>query len=100
MTYEEIKKELMRLRRNALDNAKAEALVAEAFKENYLAGLSKPKDEPQPTPEMHARSMELYDFYIGSQHRAKDWERKVEFYAATFALLQEMHRKIYIEEGM
>lgn len=69
---------LMAKARNCRNNARAELLVADAFKDEYVAGLSN-KDNP-PTPEMHRHTMETYDFYIGGQHRAKDFLADAELF--------------------
>lgn len=48
------------------DNAQSELIVADAFRDEYNRGLS---GHPDASAATHARSMQLYDFVIGSQHR-------------------------------
>lgn len=75
--------------RNSRDNARAELLVAEAFDEEYMNGITG-QDKAA-----GARSLELYDFVIGGRHRARDYERNAELFeaaaAAARAALQEVH---------
>ena len=64
--------ELERKARNCRDNARAERLVAESFMSEYLRGLS---GSPDASTETHKRSLEVYDFTIGGQNRARAFDR-------------------------
>jgi len=65
--------------RNCRDNARAERLVADGFREEYMAGIS---GSPTASKETHARSIELYDFVIKGDHRARDFDRNAELFEA------------------
>lgn len=69
--------------RNCRDNARAEMLVVEAFMPEYRKGLS---GHPEACKATHDRSMELYDFAIRGDHRARDFLRDAELFEAAAAL--------------
>jgi hypothetical protein len=73
----EQREELARKARNCRDNARADRLVAEAFREEYMRGIS---GHPEASKETHTRAMELYDFVIGGERRARDYERDAELF--------------------
>ncbi len=74
---EEDRLELTRRARTARDNAKAESIVADAFITEYRRGLS---GHPDASPETHARSMQIYDFAIGSENRYRNFIRDAKLY--------------------
>jgi hypothetical protein len=85
---------------NCADNARAETLVVDAFKDQYLAGLSDQlKDSglsPEQCKERHDRSLRIYDFYIGGQRRAKNFTEDAELFrsaANALALLSQPEPK-------
>jgi len=76
--------ELQAKARNCRNNARAELLVVDAFKDEYVAGLSRAANPP--TPEMFRHTTETYDFYVGGQHRAKQFIKDAELFEASAAL--------------
>lgn len=84
MTEQNDHDRLMAKARNCRDNARAEEVVAHYFRANYLAGLS---GSPTASRETHARSMELYDFVIGGEHRARDFLADAELFERAAAAL-------------
>ena len=73
--------------RNCRNNAKAEQVVVDAFKDEYLAGLSNAVNIP--TPEMHRHMMETYDFYIGGARRARDYLADAELFELAADALED-----------
>lgn len=69
--------------RNCRDNARVERLVARDFMEEYQKGLS---GSPDASTETHRRSMELYDFTIRGQHRARDYDQDADLFEAAAAM--------------
>ncbi|MHC2867930.1 hypothetical protein ACVIYH_009063 [Bradyrhizobium diazoefficiens] len=69
--------------RNCRDNANAEMIVSEIYREEYMRGISGHTDASAAT---NARSMELYDFVIGGQNRAKNFVRDAELFEAAAAV--------------
>jgi hypothetical protein len=69
--------------RNCRDNAKAEMLVVEAFMPEYRKGLA---GHPEASKQTHDRSMEIYDFAIRGDHRARNFLRDAELFEAAAAL--------------
>jgi hypothetical protein len=83
MLTEEQCAELEAKARNCRDNARAEMLVVEAFKPEYMRGIA---GEPTACKETHDRSMELYDFAIKGRHRADSFIRDAELFEAAAAM--------------
>lgn len=74
---------LMAKARNCRNNARAEQLVADAFRDEYIAGLSSPEMAALPEDEAKLRyrhTTETYDFYVGGQHRARDFLKDAELF--------------------
>lgn len=69
--------EFERKARNCRDNAKAEMLVKEGFIEEYRQGLS---GHELASKETHKRSMEIYDFTMGGDHRARNFLNDAELF--------------------
>lgn len=65
--------------RNCRDNANAEMIISEVYREEYMRGISGHPDACKAT---HDRSMELYDFVIGGQNRAKNFVLDAELFDA------------------
>ena len=78
---------LMAKARNCRNNARAEQLVVDAFRDEYVAGLSNAVNPP--TAEMSRHMMETYDFYIGGQHRAKSHLKDAELFERVAAILSQ-----------
>lgn len=69
--------------RNCRDNANAEMIVSEVYRDEYMRGIS---GHPEASKATHDRSMELYDFVIGGQNRAKNFVRDAELFEAAAAM--------------
>lgn len=82
--------------RNCRDNAAAEMLVADAFRAEYMAGLS---GAPTANAETHARSLELYDFVIRGQHRAKNYAADALLFGTAAIALRANPAGIPVQEG-
>lgn len=80
---------LMEKARNCRNNAKAERVVYEAFKDGYVSGLS--NSENPPTPEMHRHMRETYDFYVGGQNRERAFLKDAELFERVAAILSKAH---------
>lgn len=76
---EEMCLELERKARNCRDNAKAERLIVDAFKPEYMLGIS---GEPTACLETNDRSLELYDFAIKGEHRERQFLKDAELFEA------------------
>lgn len=68
--------------RNCRDNARAELVVRAAFEAEFNQGAF----GAGRTKEMHARSMELYDFVIRGKHRADNFTNDAELFEAAAAM--------------
>jgi len=80
---------LMEKARNCRNNAKAERAVYEAFRSEYVAGLS--NAENPPTPEMYRHTRETYDFYVGGQNRERAFLKDAELFERVAAILSKAH---------
>jgi len=69
--------------RNCRNNARAEQVVVDAFHDEYVAGLSGPEMSALSAEDAalrHRHMRETYDFYVGGQHRARDYLADAELY--------------------
>ena len=74
---------LMEKARNCRNNARAEQLVVDAFHDEYVAGLSGPEMSALPPEEAALRyrhTRETYDFYVGGQHRIRDFLKDADLF--------------------
>jgi hypothetical protein len=69
--------------RNCRDNANAEMIVSEVYRDEYKRGISGHPDACKAT---HDRSMELYDFVIGGQNRARNFVADADLFDAAAAM--------------
>lgn len=95
LSTEEILREVVSRKQNALDNVRAEMTVVMAFEAEYQAGLSKSLAEvaegiPQATKETHERSMQLYDFVIGGKRRAKEFEKTALLFDSIISCIEHL----------
>ena len=83
---------LMAKARNCRNNARAERLVVDAFRDEYLRGLSGPELTKLPEDEAklaHRHMTETYDFYIGGKHRAKEFIADAELFERAASAMVE-----------
>lgn len=80
---------LMAKARNCRNNARAEQLVVDAFRDEYVAGLSSEmKDLPADEAALRYRhTRETYDFYVGGQRRAREYLADAELFERAAACL-------------
>lgn len=83
---------LMAKARNCRHNARAEQIVVNAFKDEYIAGLSGPEMAALPKEEAdirHRHMRETYDFYVGGQRRARDFLADAELFELAAEALKD-----------
>jgi hypothetical protein len=69
--------------RNCRDNANAEMIISEVYRDEYMRGIS---GSPEASKATHDRSVELYDFVIGGQNRAKNFVADADLFDAAAAM--------------
>lgn len=82
---------LLEKARNCRNNARAEQLVVDAFRDEYVAGLSGPEMAALPEQEAKERyrhTRETYDFYVGGQRRVKTFIDDAELFERVASLLR------------
>lgn len=95
LTLDQIYSDLNQRIQNALDNEKAEYAVYDAFIEEYKKGIS---GSPEVTKETHKRSLQLYDFTMRGQDRARDYRYTAQLFQSILQHLAQLQAKVQVAE--